>query len=236
MDTNGSTKRGDRSRIPVAYLILGYENNRQAIIEFFRNAKKTTNWVTDAIEPAVSEGIEWLNKEIFDAGKRGVKIKQITDITNEKLQICKRRMTRIDELRHLGGIGVVFGFSDVEFIAMVSSFAPREDIKRIQFIQSDSESVVGYKQSCFDLLWDRATPARSRINELEGKIAGTTTAGHAKAIIDRIYVCEACRLTFVYSNEVEEHEKTTDHKNFREYPIVLLRAYPSNVDSLAAIV
>jgi hypothetical protein len=41
----------------------------------------------------------------------------------------------------------------------------------IQFIHGDSESVVEYKRLYFDLLWNRAMPVRSRINELEGKVS-----------------------------------------------------------------
>ena len=41
----------------------------------------------------------------------------------------------------------------------------------IQFIDGDSESVVGDKRLYFDLLWNRGMPARSRINELKGKVS-----------------------------------------------------------------
>jgi hypothetical protein len=220
MGKNPSPKHENTSRIPVAYLILGYENNRKAIIDFLRNARSTINWVTDAIQPTISSNIDWLEDEIFDARKRGVIWRQISDITRENLIDCKKRMARIDELRHLAGIGVVFGFSDIEFIAMVPALGPREPITDIQFIQSDSESVIRYKQLIFDSLWKRAIPAQQRINELAGKsvenLAGETT----KTVIDRIFVCVECMHTFVYSIEVDEHKNETGHMNYREYPLV----------------
>jgi hypothetical protein len=48
---DGRRQEGEPFRIPVAYLILGYENNRNAITDFYRNAKSTVNWVTDAEVP-----------------------------------------------------------------------------------------------------------------------------------------------------------------------------------------
>jgi hypothetical protein len=47
MATNWSMNQENASRIPVAYLILGYENNRRAIIDFHRNARAMINWVKE---------------------------------------------------------------------------------------------------------------------------------------------------------------------------------------------
>lgn len=220
MSAKGKIDRESMSRIPVAYLIIGWENNRKTIIDFFRNAKSSVDVVTDAIQETTSSKVDWLWKEISDARQRGVRFRAITDITKDNLQDCKKHMARIDELRHLEGIGVVFGVSDVEFAAMVPSSAPREETERIQFIHSDSESLVKYKQLIFEALWKRATPAQSRINELDGNIVETGTVQPAKAAIDRIYVCKDCNKMFVFQEEVEDHKKTTDHKNFQEHPMV----------------
>ncbi len=221
MATNGSTKHEDLSRIPVAYLILGYENNRNAIISFYRNARTIVNGVTDAIQEPLSSKIDWLWKEISDARQRGVKFRTITDITRDNLPHCRKMMARIDEVRHVSGIGVNFGVTDTEFVAIVPSFAARQELQ-IQFILSDSESVVEYKRHCFDLLWDKATTAQSRIDELEGKTVEGSGAPEetAKTIIDRIYACKVCHQTFIHPFEVDDHKKTTGHDNFRAYPIV----------------
>jgi hypothetical protein len=221
MAANESTKPEDLSRIPVAYLILGYENNRNAIISFYRNAKTMVSGVTDEVQEPVSSKIDWLLKEISAARQRGVKFRTITDITRDNLPDCKKIMAKIDELRHVSGIGVNFGVSDTESIAIVPSPGTREE-HNIQFIHSDSESVVAYKRRCFDLLWDRAMPAQSRIDELEGKTAEgkVATEERARTVIDRIYVCVECNRTFLYSFEAEDHKKATGHDNIREYPIV----------------
>jgi hypothetical protein len=227
MSTNGRSSRheqdDDASRISVAYLILGYENNRNAVIGFFRNAKSSANWVTDAILPTVGSNIDWLWKEIADARRRGVKCRELTDITKDNLSHCKKNMARLDEFRHLGGMAVNFGVSDTEALVIAPSLAPREE-RSIQFIYSDSESVVEYKQRCFDLLWDRAIPGQTRINELEGggeeESLVAAPATQTQVVIDRIHSCMECKQTFVYQHEVEEHRRAIGHKNFRAFPVV----------------
>lgn len=217
---NAIPKHESTSRIPVAFLILGYENNRKAIIDFLRNARTMINWVTDAIQPTVSSKIEWLEKEIADARERGVVVKQISDITPENLDDCRKRMSRIDKLRHLAGMRVVFGFSDFEFLAMVPTLGPRKEMREIQFIESNSESVLAYKQLIFDALWERAIPSQLRIDELEGNAPKVNSSNEIRNVIDRIYACLECKKTFLFSQEVEEHKKTTGHGNYREYPLV----------------
>jgi hypothetical protein len=127
-------------------------------------------------------------------------------------------------------MAVNFGVSDTEALVIVPSLAPREE-RSIQFIYSDSESVVEYKRQCFDVLWDRAIPAQTRINELEG--GGGVSEGEEESlaapaaqtqtqtvIIDRIHSCMECKQTFVYQHEVEEHRRAIGHKNFRAFPVV----------------
>jgi hypothetical protein len=79
----------------------------------------------------------------------------------------------------------------------------RREEHSIQFIESDSESVVEIEQLIFDALWSRATPAQSRFDELEGKGIGQGVASEKKMTIDRIYTCVEYRKTFVFSSEVE---------------------------------
>jgi hypothetical protein len=128
-------------------------------------------------------------------------------------------MARIDELRHVGGIGVNFIVTDRESLVMVPTKAPREESK-LQVIHSESESVVEYKRLCFLALWDKAASGQSRIHELDEVVAGNSVSVPATtSVIDRIYECAICKMTFIYSAEVEEHKKI-GHNDYREYPII----------------
>ena len=219
MPTSGSAAHRDLSRIPVAFMVLGYENNRETIISVLRNAKTVVNTVIDALQPAINMQLSWVPEEILAAKKRGVKFRTITDITKDNLDHCKKLRVRIDELRHVGGIGVNFVVTDIESLVMVPTNAPREETK-LQVIHSDSESVVEYKRLCFMSLWDKAVSGESRIHQLEAVAAGNSVSvAEATNVIDRIYECIVCKMTFIYSAEVEEHKKS-GHEEFREYPIV----------------
>jgi hypothetical protein len=206
-------------RIPVAFMVLGYENNRETIINVLRNARTSVNTVIDALQPVVNTQVRWIPDEILAARKRGVKFRTVTDVTIDNLQHCKKMMARIDELRHVSGIGVNFVVTDMESIVMVPTDAPREEA-RLQVIHSDSESVVEYKRLCFMSLWDKSAPGQVRIDELEDVAGGNRVSIPAATnVIDRIYECKVCKQTFIYSVEVEEHRKT-GHEEFREYPIL----------------
>jgi hypothetical protein len=200
-------------------MVLGYENNRETIISVLRSARTAVNTVIDALQPAVNTQLSWVPDEILAARKRGVRFRTITDVTKDNLQHCKIMMARIDELRHVGGIGVNFIVTDTESLVMVPTRAPREEAK-LQVIHSDSESMVEYKRLCFLSLWDKAVSGKSRIYELEQVVAGkSVSVAAATNVIDRIYECTVCKMTFVYSTEVDEHKKT-GHDDFREYPII----------------
>ena len=219
MSVSGSAAHNDMSRIPVAFMVLGYENNRETIINVLRSARTKVNTVIDALQPAVNTQLRWVPDEILAARKRGVKFRTITDVTKDNFHHCKKLMARIDEFRHINGIGVNFVVTDSESLVMVPTTAPREEA-RLQVIHSDSESVVEYKRLCFTSLWDKAVPGQSRIHELEDDVAGKSNSVlGTTSVIDRIYECIACKMTFIYSAEVEEHKKK-GHEDFREYPIL----------------
>jgi hypothetical protein len=110
------------------------------------------NWVADPIYVKVDSNIGWIWNEILAACRK------ITEITKDNLSHCKESMTKIDELRNLEVEGASFAVSDIEFVAMVPSIGLKEE-PYIQFIYSDSESMVSHKHLIFDALWKRATLA-----------------------------------------------------------------------------
>jgi hypothetical protein len=217
---DGSAEHHTVSRIPVAYLILGYEANRDLLVNFYRNAQKEIDWVTEENTSRVATSLEWLEKEILGARSRGVICKTITDITPSNITYCKRVMKRIHELRHMDGVRAVFGVSDHDTIAMVPSLLSHE-ANTIQFVHSNSEAVVPYKQLIFEALWKRADPSALRIAYLEQGRDPTKQRwnGSPKHLIDRIYICNDCSETFVYLEEARFHGRSTGHKNMKELPL-----------------
>jgi len=218
MRTDGRVEHDEAFRIPVAYMIVGWENNRRAIVDLYRNAEKFVHWVLDREIPPISSGLDWLSKEIFSARQRGITLKTLTDITPENLPACKHILTRLDELRHLDGIKTVFGYSDFEVLEMVTSITPKEE-KTSQFIQSDSESMVADRKLIFEALWSKAIPGQRRIDELEENDEAILRKVSGETQIDRIYACKDCNQTFIYWSDADGHRGLAGHNNFYEYPI-----------------
>ena len=215
-----STQDHSRFRIPVAYLILGYEANRELLINFYRNAEKEIHWVTEENTARVAASLPWLEGEVLAARSRGVTCETITDITPSNISYCKRAMKRIQELRHIDGMKAVFAVSDRDTIVMVPSLLSHE-ASTIQFVHSDSEAVVPNKKLIFDALWKRADSAATRIACLEQgqDLSRQRWNDVPRSIIDRIYVCNDCNETFVYIEEARFHTRSTGHKNMKELPL-----------------
>ncbi|MEO9321291.1 MAG: hypothetical protein ABI361_11520 [Nitrososphaera sp.] len=208
------------TRIPVAYLIVGLENNRKAVEDFFKNPISSVSLVIDGNHIEMTSKNTWLWKEICSARTRGVRVRSITEVTPENLEECKQDMARLDEMRHLAGVLSVFGVSDVEFIALAPRPLSTNPKETIQSIQSNSETIVAFKQLIFDTLWSRATPALARIRELEGKSNSHNPSELVRDIIDRVYSCMDCNATFIFAHEVHAHREGAGHERFREYPLV----------------
>jgi hypothetical protein len=118
---------------------------------------------------------------LINLRKRGVRIRQITEITKDNVIYCKQVM-EILELRHLEHVRVGMEVNDDEFIVTGN----HEDSQTIANLSKDTRSstranatssyqviycnvrqLVEQQQSIFDLLWSKAIPGEQRIKEIE---------------------------------------------------------------------
>lgn len=198
-------------KIPASYLIHGFLNNRSTVINLFQNAKTKICMCIDSVTPIVIEDLDWLKDAHNAAKKRGISMHCVTDITKENLSACRNLMSAVTELRHIGGLAGNFGVSDSECISIPTTTG---EIKRLEFVHSDSENVVRQQQMVFDTLWTCATPAYARIDELEHEIKRKLDR-----VIDRIYICKKCEKSFVFVSEIEDHMSETGHGDFTEFPL-----------------
>jgi two-component system, OmpR family, sensor histidine kinase VicK len=96
---------------------------------------------------------------------RGVKLRWITDITKENLSDCKKLM-RIAEVRHLDEITGAFGIHDgIKYRASANV----KELGQLpeELILSNVKVIVQQQQQVFNILWDKAIPAKQRIKEIE---------------------------------------------------------------------
>jgi signal transduction histidine kinase len=142
------------------------QNVINTILRFVSNTKCKIDACVDYTRPSLAIGIEQLKKAFLDAKSRGVKLRYITEVTEENVGYCKELIRTVDELRHIEGINGNFYISETEYIAPASLHAKGRPSSQI--IYSNVKEIVEHQQHyVFDSFWSRATPAQQRIKEIE---------------------------------------------------------------------
>ena len=182
--------------------------------------------------PPLAITIEPIRSAFIDAKKRGIKIRYLTEITNDNIPYCKKLIELVDELRHLDGIKGNFMVSDQEYLAPVVLFE-KEKIAS-QIVYSNVKQLVDQHQYTFDTLWSKAISARQRIREIEESIISYETKvleEHEEKIkkfkgylenSNQLSVCTlANRIQLVYNNffdiigKILDRSKNGGHKGIR---------------------
>ena len=73
----------------------------------------------DRTRPVLLSEITQLRQELLDTKRRGIKLRYLTEITNDNLYYCKELLSVVDELRHLGGIKGNFYVTESEYAATI---------------------------------------------------------------------------------------------------------------------
>jgi two-component system sensor histidine kinase VicK len=123
--------------------------------------------------PPLAIGIGQIKNAFLDAKSRGVRLRYLTEITNDNLPYCKELIKIVDELRHLEGIKGNFMISEGEYLAPVVL----DEEKKIasQLIYSNVDEIVEQQHYMFETLWTKATPAEQRLREIEEGILPVKT-------------------------------------------------------------
>jgi two-component system sensor histidine kinase VicK len=100
------------------------------------------------IRPPFAIGIGQIKKAFLDAKSRGVRLRYLTEITNENISYCKELIKIVDELRHLDGIKGGIAVSETEYMATT---VLQEAKPLTQVIYSNVKEVVEQGQYIFDI-------------------------------------------------------------------------------------
>jgi two-component system, OmpR family, sensor histidine kinase VicK len=125
----------------------------------------------DQTRPALS--ISLMKEAFLRAKKRGVRLKYITEITNDNLPYCKKLLTIVDELRHLDGIKGNFYISESGYLAPASFHEKGKSASQI--IYSNVKEMIDNQKYVFESFWSRGIPSEYRIRELEEGIVPVKT-------------------------------------------------------------
>jgi two-component system, OmpR family, sensor histidine kinase VicK len=119
--------------------------------------------------PQLAIELKPIKNAFVDAKTRGVRLRYLTEITNDNISYCKEILSIVDELRHLDGIKGSFMISESQYLAPVILFERGKIASEI--IHSKVNEIVEQQQYIFDTFWKSAIPAKQKIREIESGIA-----------------------------------------------------------------
>jgi two-component system sensor histidine kinase VicK len=145
-------------------ILYGTENVLSSLLEFLSKARRIDS-CGDSKSPSLAIEVDMYRKLMVDIKNKGIKIRQVTDITKENTHYCKELLKFGYEIRHLDEIKANFSVSETEYLA--SSAALREAQPVPQIIYSNVKDIVEQQRYVFESFWNRARPAETRIKEIE---------------------------------------------------------------------
>jgi two-component system, OmpR family, sensor histidine kinase VicK len=145
-------------------IIDGTENILNKAIEDLSLTKGTFDNCIDRACPSSYVLTSPIWNKCIELFNRGVRLRFITEITSDNVSYCKEIM-KIAELRHLDGIMGNFGISDGRDYRATASM--QQGQPPTHAIRSTIKTFVDQQQYFFETLWNKATPAKQRIKEIE---------------------------------------------------------------------
>jgi signal transduction histidine kinase len=146
-------------------VLHGTEDVLDAEVRFFSNTEGRIDTCMNYTRPPLAIGIGQIKKAFLDAKSRGVRLRYLTEITNENISYCKELIKIVDELRHLDAIKGNFMISEGEYLAPVN--LDEEGKIASQLIYSNVDEIVEQQHYIFETLWSKAIPSEQRITEIE---------------------------------------------------------------------
>ena len=144
-------------------VIYGTEKTTYMILKVLSNTSLKWDNYTNSQGPSIGMGVDPIRKGFKEAYKRGVKIRFITEISNNNMQYCQEFM-KIAELRHIDNAKGGMAVTEKEYIATANL---QEAQPVAHLIYSNVREIIEQQQEVFESLWDKAIPAELRIREIK---------------------------------------------------------------------
>jgi two-component system, OmpR family, sensor histidine kinase VicK len=147
-------------------VLHGEQNVIDTVLQFTFKAKSRIDACVDYTRPSLTIEIEELRRAFLDAKIRGVRLRYVTEITEDNVEHCKELLKLVDELRHIEGIKGNFYISETEYIAPATLHTKGKPASHIVY-SNVKEIVQQQRQFVFDSFWSRSIPAEQKIREIE---------------------------------------------------------------------
>jgi two-component system, OmpR family, sensor histidine kinase VicK len=182
-------------------VVYGIDNVINIVLQFLSQTNNKIDACVDYTRPSLAIDFLALKNAFLNAKKRGVKRRYVTEITKDNVSYCKQLLTTmVYELRHLDGMKGNFYISESAYLAPATFHEKGKPASQI--IYSNVKEIVEHQRYVFDSFWNRAVPAKQRIEEIEkgtssSLAAETTTLHYETRIIDNSdeIIKEISRLT-----------------------------------------
>ena len=173
-DTNGpcAVNSNDTSIADKIEIIYSEQKTTELTIQFVHNTKERIDCCLDSIAMSVALGVTQFREAVQHATSRGVKLRYITEVSNQNISQCKK-LAKLVELRHLDKVRGNFAINESESISISTVIQEASPVPKA--IYSDIPEIVLQQQYFFETLWDKAIPAGQRIQEIEEGIEFTST-------------------------------------------------------------
>jgi two-component system sensor histidine kinase VicK len=153
-------------------ILYGSDNIVKRTIGDFHKIQERLDNCTDSTGPSVFFNTPIWN-EFIELKNRGIKLRFITEITQENINFSKEFL-KVTELRHLDGVKGNFGIADGKDYG--GSASVKEGEPPIELIRSNVKTFVDQQQFFFEMLWNKSIRAEQKIKEIEdGKPFGIWT-------------------------------------------------------------
>ncbi|HXT83990.1 MAG TPA: HAMP domain-containing sensor histidine kinase [Verrucomicrobiae bacterium] len=144
--------------------IYGFDNIVKLAIKDFSKVNKNLDICADSLGSTFFNNTR-LSKEFIILKEKGVKLRYITEITKDNIEISKKFINLMD-CRHLDGIKINFGISDGKKYACTSHIK-EEGCLPIELVYSTASTFVKQQQFLYEILWEKSMPAEQKIKEIE---------------------------------------------------------------------
>jgi two-component system, OmpR family, sensor histidine kinase VicK len=145
-------------------VIYGKENVINWALRLLSSTNKTLDLCGDRYGPSIIVANEPIMQKYIELHNRGVRQRQITEITKENIIHCKKLM-QFQELRHLDRLK---GYLSIADGRTLSSHAFGLEGKALPHAVTTTVRIfVEQQKYFFETLWNKAIPATQRIKEIE---------------------------------------------------------------------
>jgi two-component system, OmpR family, sensor histidine kinase VicK len=150
-------------------VFYGVDTVIDIILEFLNHTNSKIDACVDYSRPSLAIEIALLRDAFLNVKKRGVKLRYVTEITNENISHCRQLLTMVDELRHLDGIKGNLYVGDTAYLAPATFHEKGKPAS--QLVYSNVKESIEHQRYIFETLWNKATPAEQRIKEINEGLA-----------------------------------------------------------------